>query len=309
MKKRFIIFHAVPAALFIGIVFSFFPGRGVVNAQVPVITKTVISRPRIAPSAEEKPMVLSRFSTAATENARLKNSLNWIFGGRTQYGWEIYVPLISETIGTDTQAGTPEFAASLSKWQSDQGLDATGILDESTVGTFIKYWQSQRLGRSDFPGEDRLLSAPISDFYDPTREVELLRLEKETYAAYKRMIAAASKDLSSQIRFTKSGEIAPGEKFLTIVSAYRSPEYQAELRRKEPRAGRAALAVHSPHNTGQALDLYVGGEPVTTKDANRLIQVQTPAYKWLVKNAHKFGFYPYFYEPWHWEYVPQRASN
>jgi zinc D-Ala-D-Ala carboxypeptidase len=47
----------------------------------------------------------------------------------------------------------------------------------------------------------------------------------------------------------------------------------------------------------------VGGEPVKTEDANRLIQVQTPAYKWLVKNAHRFGFYPYFYEPWHWEFV------
>ena len=149
----------------------------------------------------------------------------------------------------------------------------------------------------------KLLSAPIADFYDPTRDVELLKLERETYAAYKRMIAAASKDLGREIRFTRNGELAAGEKYLRIVSAYRSPEYQAELRRKQPGASRAALAVHSPHNTGQALDLYVGGEPVSTKDVNRLMQIKTPAYRWLVKKARKYGFVNYFYEPWHWEYV------
>jgi LAS superfamily LD-carboxypeptidase LdcB len=26
------------------------------------------------------------------------------------------------------------------------------------------------------------------------------------------------------------------------------------------------------------------------------------AYRWLVRNAERFGFCPYFYEPWHWEY-------
>ncbi len=120
------------------------------------------------------------------------------------------------------------------------------------------------------------------------------------------MLAAAAKDLGASVKFAKTGELAEGEKFLRIVSAYRSPAYQAELRRKEPNAGRGALAKFSPHSTGQVLDLYVGGEPVTTKDHNRLLQVQTPAYKWLVKNANRFGFYNYFYEPWHWEYVSGR---
>jgi LAS superfamily LD-carboxypeptidase LdcB len=59
--------------------------------------------------------------------------------------------------------------------------------------------------------------------------------------------------------------------------------------------------VNSPHFTGRALDVYVGGDPVDTKDANRAIR-STPAYQWLVRNAERFGFRPY-YEPWHWEYV------
>jgi len=42
---------------------------------------------------------------------------------------------------------------------------------------------------------------------------------------------------------------------------------------------------------------------VSTADANRAVQVQTRVYLWLVRNAERFGFRPYFYEPWHWEYV------
>jgi len=97
-------------------------------------------------------------------------------------------------------------------------------------------------------------------------------------------------------------QLAPGEKYLKIISAFRSREYQEQLRRESPSAGSAGLAVNSPHFTGRALDLYVGGDPVDTTDSNRAIQVQTRVYKWLVRNAERFGFRPYFYEPWHWEY-------
>lgn len=246
----------------------------------------------------------SAFSRAAVENVRLRTSLSWMFGGKTQTGWDIYVPLISDTIGTDGGPDSAEFARALSQWQQRSGLPSTGILDQDTLESFTKYWQSRRLGRYSLSSETVLLSAPIGDFFDPTRSPDLLQLERETYAAYKKMIAAAAKDLKRELKFTPAGELAPDEKFLRIVSAYRSPAYQESLRKKQPNASRAALARNSPHSTGHALDIYVGGEPVKTLDSNRLIQVQTPAYKWLVKNAHKFGFYPYFYEPWHWEYVP-----
>ena len=253
-----------------------------------------------------KPALPGSFSSAATANAESVETLRWPFGGKSQVGWAIYVELIAQTIRADVEADSEEFAAKLAEWQVTKGIPSSGRLDASTMQQFVAHWQGQRLGRSTIAPMDRLISAPIADFWDPDRDPNMLQLDRETYAAYKRMISAASKDLGKQIRFTTSGELAPGEKFLRIISAYRSPEYQAALRKREPGAGRAALAKNSPHFTGQALDIYVGGEPVTTKDWNRLIQVQTPAYKWLVKNAHKFGFYPYFYEPWHWEYVPGR---
>jgi len=307
MKKHFIIFHAVPAALFVGLVFSLVLGRGVVNAQ-SIISRTGDSRPvRVVPT-KAVTVSASRFASAAAQNAQLETALTWTFSGKTQTGWQIYEPLIAHTIGTDSTAGSADFAASLAAWQSAHNLASNGILDETTLEALRSFWQSQRLGRSDFPGDDKLITAPISDFYDPTRSPDLLKLEKETYAAYKRMVAAASRDLAGQVRFTKKGELAPDEKFLRIVSAFRPQDYQDKLRQQSPGSGRGTLAMHSAHNTGQALDLYVGGEPVTTKDDNRLVQVQTPAYKWLVKNAARFGFYNYYYEPWHWEYVPDRKN-
>ena len=93
---------------------------------------------------------------------------------------------------------------------------------------------------------------------------------------------------------------------MKIISAFRSREYQEKLRRESPNSGSAGLAVNSPHFTGRALDLYVGGEPVDTRDSNRAVQVETRVYQWLVRNADRFGFRPYCYEPWHWEYVGRK---
>jgi LAS superfamily LD-carboxypeptidase LdcB len=255
------------------------------------------------------PVSVSDLKTAAAENARLQYSLHWAFGGKSQFGWFIYAPLIRETIKTEGGAETPEFAGAISIWQQQFGLPTTGKLDDATLYKMVEWWQSRRLNDSTYPAPNQLLTAPIKDFYDPTRSADLLKVERETYAAYKRMVAAAVKDPALNLKTTNTGELAPEEKFLKIVSAFRSREYQAQLRRQSPNSGRAGLAVNSPHFTGHALDIYVGGEPVITKDFNRAQQVQTPVYKWLVKNAEKFGFYPYYYEPWHWEYVPNRLKT
>ena len=242
---------------------------------------------------------------AATENSRLRYGLAWSFGGKSQHGWFLYEPLIEKTIGAPPQAnaGTPEFARALLDWQTRFGLAPTATLDDKTLYKLVEYWQARRLNSSEYPTPDKLLTAPIADFYDSSRNLELTKVERQTYAAYKRMVAAAAKDKTLGLKLTPTGELAPEEKFLKIVSAFRSREYQNQLRRQSPNSGRAGLATNSPHFTGRALDVYVGGEPVTTKDFNRAAQVQTPVYKWLVANAERFGFYPYYYEPWHWEYV------
>jgi LAS superfamily LD-carboxypeptidase LdcB len=170
----------------------------------------------------------------------------------------------------------------------------------------IETWQSRRLKDRAYASPDQLVTVSGAEFYDPSRPEELRQVERTTYAAYRRMLAAAAADKSLGLQLDASGDLAETEKFFKIVSAFRPREYQERLRKEQPTAGRAALAVNSPHFTGRALDLYVGGyDPVSTKDDNRALQTQTKAYKWLVANAERFGFRPYYFEPWHWEYVGQ----
>lgn len=75
---------------------------------------------------------------------------------------------------------------------------------------------------------------------------------------------------------------------LDINYGYRSLDEQRRLRRVYK--GLAAKPGKSPHQQGIAIDLNKSRKRDT-------------AYKWLRKNASKFGFYNTIrYEPWHWEY-------
>ena len=244
----------------------------------------------------------AELAAAATRNEQLSKELNWTFGSKPQRGWYIYTLLIKRLLNTKNDVATPQFARDVSRWQAKVGLQPSGILDDATLYAMIKAWQDARLKDRTVAQPNQLMTAPVTDFYDPTRAEELRQVERRTYAAYKRMVAAAVADHSLALGH-KRGELAPLEKYLKIISAFRSREYQEKLRRESPGAGSAGLAVNSPHFTGRALDLYVGGEPVDTLDANRAFQVETRVYEWLVKNAERFGFRPYCYEPWHWEYV------
>jgi D-alanyl-D-alanine carboxypeptidase len=248
-----------------------------------------------AVSATPAASTSSEFATAATTNATLRNDLTWTFGGKQQRGWYLYELLIGETLNSEHDPTTSNFAASLAKWQKKRGITADGVLDEDALMAMVSQWQSNRLKNRTYATPDQLLTAPPTDFYDPSRAEELRQVERNTYAAYKEMMAAAMADPILKL--------ARNDKYLKIVSSFRSRDYQDNLRRQSPNAGSAGLAVNSPHFTGRALDLYVGGSPVDTNDANRALQVNTPVYRWLVKNAGRFGFRPYFYEPWHWEYV------
>ena len=273
-------------------------GRAKSQAKTEAPVKTT-SRVTTAPVSRSS----SAFAGAAAQNASFRDELSWTFGGKQQRGWYLYDLLISKTLNTRDDSLSTDFAESLAAWQNKRGLGADGILDEDILMAMVSQWQSNRLKNRTYATPDQLLTAPPADFYDPSKAAELRQVEKNTYAAYKEMIAAAIADPTLKLAHTTHGELAPGEQYLKIVSAFRSREYQDNLRRQSPNSGSAGLAVNSPHFTGRALDLYVGGNPVDTKDSNRAIQVNTPVYRWLVRNAERFGFRPYFYEPWHWEYV------
>ena len=266
------------------------------QAPRPKSGSVVKSTSRVAdrPSTTSKNTSVA-FEAAATKNAALKNELSWTFGGKQQRGWYLYDLLIGKTLDSNEDPATSDFAAAVARWQKRAALSVDGVLDEDAFMRMVAQWQNNRLKNRTPADPSQLITGAPSDFYDPSRDAELRLVEPNTYAAYKRMIAAASAD--PELKLTTKGS------YLKIISSFRSRDYQDQLRKKSPNSGTAGLAVNSPHFTGRALDLYVGGDPVDTRDANRAIQVNTPAYRWLVRNAERFGFRPYFYEPWHWEYV------
>jgi zinc D-Ala-D-Ala carboxypeptidase len=240
------------------------------------------------------------FVASGERNATLRRELSWTFGAKPQRGWYLYTPLIQRLIGVDAGPETSDFAEALANWQRSAQLAPTGVLDKETWMKMVAVFQSRRIKDRSTPAPKRLTLVSASEFFDPERPENLRYVERQAHAAYERLVAAAAADLS----------LRSNGNWLKIISAFRSVAYQAKLRRRNPGSGRAGLAVNSPHFTGRALDLYVGGDPVSTDDRNRAMQVNTKVYQWLVKNAERFGFYPYFYEPWHWEYnPPTRIEN
>ena len=178
MKKEVVFLPTAACLLLLGIALNFvFGQREVVGQTTAVATKPVAVKP-VKPASNASNI----YSPAAEQNAKLRDSLAWGFGGKTQKGWNIYAPLISYTIGTDSTSDSAEFSAALAKWQENNRLASTGVLDKATMEAFVGYWQTRRLRRSGAPAPNALFSAPIVEFFDPTRSPDLLQLERETYA-------------------------------------------------------------------------------------------------------------------------------
>lgn len=121
-------------------------------------------------------------------------------------------------------------------------------------------------------------------------------LHRLAASAWQALVTAARRD----------GIAAP---LLLPVSGFRDPALQERLWRNalqrygSPEEARKWVAPPggSAHQTGRAIDFYLGG----SNDSRNVAQLRTlPAYRWLISNATRFGFYPYEREPWHWEYNP-----
>src|SRR5262249_40891429 len=135
---------------------------------------------------------------SVAENTRLSQQLDWVFGGTHQPGWSLYSLLIAQAVGAgDAGYDKPEFASHVADWQRQNRLSTTsGVVDGPTWSQFISYFQSRRI--KDRKTSDQLMMIPVEDCYDPDRPLELRQVDKATYEAYKRMVAAATSDLSQQ---------------------------------------------------------------------------------------------------------------
>jgi D-alanyl-D-alanine carboxypeptidase len=243
---------------------------------------------------------------AAAANAASLNTLLLNLFGREETGWEFYEPLIANEIGTDCPAAAPGFARALAAWQSAQKLSGSGMVNDATLQRLKQVWQARRPfvqqsrhGCPAPPAEENLGHATPAESYGG-KDIEL---QTDTLAAYREMVAAARKD----------GALPPGSLLLTIFSAYRSPEYDAARCAAQQNCQGVVRATCSAHRTALAMDVNLGAAPGYTPDSsadvNRLFISRSPAYQWLVKNAARFGFVNYPFEPWHWEFIGRAASR
>ena len=240
---------------------------------------------------------------AAEANTISLYALEWTPFGPAEMGWEAYAPLIQQEVGSPCDPVSPGFAEALATFQARFGLTASGRFDQATFQVLRGLWQERRpfvmaRVRGECPAPP-----PIADLaYLTTGEEHAERLtrllRRDVLEAYREMAAAARAEVP---------DIAADPELLRIFSSFRDPEADAARCAREGNCDGLRRAACSPHRTGTAVDLYVGhlhGLAVDSTDPHsRRYMSQTPAYRWLVKNAGRFGFVPYVYEPWHWEWV------
>ncbi|HEX3945254.1 MAG TPA: M15 family metallopeptidase [Rhizomicrobium sp.] len=262
--------------------------------------------PVLATAAEQPAGCGSGPAAAATANAASENTLLLNLFGREETGWLFYVPLIAKETGSDCPAESPGFSYALASWQSAHGLSGTGIVDVATLQKLKQVWQAKRpfVVQSAHqcpapPDEGTLAQATKAESYGGKQ----IQLRAEALSAYRDMVAAARMD----------GVLSSDPKLLEIFSAYRSPDFDAARCAAEQNCQGVVRASCSAHRTALAMDVNLGAAPGFTPDSsadiNRLFISKSPAYRWLVKNAGRFGFVNYPFEPWHWEFVGRAASR
>lgn len=248
------------------------------------------------------------WADAAAANALSIYALEWSPFGRTEWGWGTYLPLLQKEIGTDCGPGTTDFAAALAGFQARYGLAATGVFDPETFTVLRGVLQERRpfvmaRVRDECPDPPPLRELGYLEAPEEHADRLTRLLRRDVLDAYRRMVAAARAEVP---------EVAADPELLQIFSGFRDPEADAARCAIERNCDGLRRAVCSPHRTGTAVDLYVGQlldlGVDNTGPASRRHMTQGPTYRWLVKNAGRFGFVPYLYEPWHWEWVGAPAG-
>jgi hypothetical protein len=241
------------------------------------------------------------FEDAARANALSAATLAWSPWGRAEVGWETYAPLIGREIGAPCPAGSTAFAAALARWQAGARLPGGGTMSPATFEALRVTWLKRRpfveamaRGCPAPASPDALVAARPEEGYGG----KLVSLRAGALSAYRRLVEAARRE---------TAEAAADHTLLSLISGFRAPTPADQACLSLGGCGNLARANCSAHRTGLAADLFVGAapghDPASSDDVNRLFQSRTSIYRWLAANAARFGFVPYPFEPWHWEWT------
>ncbi|MFC3067808.1 D-alanyl-D-alanine carboxypeptidase family protein [Phenylobacterium soli] len=248
-----------------------------------------------APQACDPPA----WRAAAQANARSLATLAWSPFGRAESGWRIYAAAVGRLIGSTCPPDTAGFAAAYGRWQQGQTLAPDGVFKpeefermKNRMALERPFVQFTSKGLCPGPPPPQALeAATAAEGYGG----KVVSLRRGALAAYRRMVADARAD----------GAVAGADDF-KLISGYRGPEEEA-ARCADGGCNTVSKASCSAHRTGLAADIFLGraagSDPVSTDEANRKAIVATPAYRWLVTHADRYGFLNYPFEPWHWEWT------
>lgn len=155
--------------------------------------------------------------------------------------------------------------------------------------------------------DPRVIATRTLPFFDDVDEALLVVAETDETGKDHRLTTPAAAAWQEMKQAAQRDGVA-----LLLVSAWRSLDYQTGLIRLKQQAGIApetfftSLAPPgcSEHHTGRAVDINTPGcDEVTGIFGN------TEAFRWLDRNAVRFGFtlsfppdnpWGFIYEPWHW---------
>ena len=140
---------------------------------------------------------------------------------------------------------------------------------------------------------------------DKIEKIEIQYLPNPVFVAYKKLNSALYKDTKKKL-LIDSGYRSPAYQIITFLWYLNFHKFNFSKTIK-----RVAIPGYSEHGfpKGQAVDfITTGGIP---SDERPLDFAKTIEYKWLLKNANKFGFYQSYprnnklglmFEPWHWQF-------
>jgi uncharacterized protein YcbK (DUF882 family) len=165
-------------------------------------------------------------------------------------------------------------------------IGSTAVLTESEFTSdeqLRKYVKDKLQSIPDLPAEEGKRKKAVSQSSH--------KLNATAQADFVRMRDAASKDNVD----------------LIILSSYRSPETSKKASKGQ---NSFAIASYSSHNLGLAMDLQLSAGKqqyleTTTRPMQNIVDMhESPAHKWMFLHGKDYGWYPWHYEPWHWEYNP-----
>ncbi len=206
---------------------------------------------------------------------------------------------LSNGIGKSLQKSEPNFKRLSQEWKAWRSL-IKPILEQSSTSVRPEPSGSFTLTAVESPGGGRIKNKA------ELRKEDMVKVKgyKGRRVPLHRLAAQALKAMIQAAR--ASGVYSP---LLDPVSGYRSVARQKKLwqiglkKHGSAKEARKWIAPpgNSPHHSGRAVDLWMG-YGIGKRNASKMRK--GIAYKWMVKNAARFGFYPYKREPWHWEYNP-----